>query len=160
YSGAMEYPTIIQMSSKSGEGAGESNVAHELGHQWFYGMVGNDSYNNSAVDESFAQFAGDYFNYYMKGEIDSKGNIDFTKIPSFIAPENQDAYIKGEEQLITDSGRINRPLDQYPSGRIYMDIVYRKGSIALKDLYGKVGQKKFDQIMKTYVAQNKFTNAT
>ncbi|TCP70034.1 M1 family metallopeptidase [Baia soyae] len=139
----MEYPTIIQMGEYSNEGANMSLV-HELAHQWFYGMIGNNPYRDPALDESFTTFADMYFHEY-----DTKGKYGFKTHLSY-----SEKAIKGM------SGAINRPLDQYPSSSDYNEYVYGKGYIALIDLYYKVGEKKFDQIMKTYFAQNKFTNAT
>ena len=49
--GGMEYPTIVS-SEPSG-----ITIAHELAHQWFYGIVGNDQYHEPWLDESFATWA-------------------------------------------------------------------------------------------------------
>ena len=35
----------------------EGTVAHEVGHQWFYNLVGDDQLDDPWLDESFAQFA-------------------------------------------------------------------------------------------------------
>ena len=38
-------------------------LAHELAHQWFYGIVGDDEYNSPWLDEGFTDYATDlYFN--------------------------------------------------------------------------------------------------
>ncbi|MGE0992691.1 M1 family metallopeptidase [Bacillus sp. GMa5/2] len=137
----MEYPTIVQLGEYSNKGANMSLV-HELAHQWFYGMIGNNPYLDPALDESFTTFADIYFNEY-----DTKGKSGFKKSLSY-----------SEEVIKELSGVINRPLDQYANGD-YDRYVYGKGYIALIDLYYKVGEKKFDQIMKTYFEQNKFSNA-
>ncbi|MCK7481703.1 MAG: hypothetical protein M0C28_34445 [Candidatus Moduliflexus flocculans] len=34
----------------------ESTVAHEVGHQWFYHLVGNDQLDDPWLDESLTQF--------------------------------------------------------------------------------------------------------
>ena len=46
--GDMEYPTIVF------SGMSRITMAHELAHQWFYGVVGNDQYAEPWLDESFA----------------------------------------------------------------------------------------------------------
>ncbi|ANS51765.1 hypothetical protein BM86_23920 [Bacillus thuringiensis] len=138
---AMEYPTIVQMGEYLEEYV-NAPLVHELAHQWFYGMVGNDPYYDPALDECFADFAHKYFMKY-----DTKGEYDF----------KNDELIT--EEVIKSPGAINRPLDQYPYGE-YGKYIYMKGPIALVDLYDKVGEPKFDQIMRIYFAKNKFTNAT
>jgi hypothetical protein len=50
--GGMEYGTIV--FSQPGRGT----IAHELAHQWFFGIVGNDEYREPWLDESFAAWAG------------------------------------------------------------------------------------------------------
>ena len=41
----------------------ESTVAHEVGHQWFYNLVGDDQLDDPWIDESLTQFAT--LQYYM-----------------------------------------------------------------------------------------------
>ncbi|MDQ0415883.1 hypothetical protein J2Z48_000041 [Croceifilum oryzae] len=138
----MEYPTIIQMGDYSNK-ATKLSFVHELAHQWFYGMIGNDPYQNPALDEAFAVFADQYFNEY-----DTKGKNGFKH---YLSDKN--------ESIVRLPGVINRPLNQYGPNE-YGKYIYGKGGIALIDLYYKVGEQKFDQIMKTYFEKNKFTNAT
>jgi aminopeptidase N len=46
--GGMEYPTIIFTNR------GKITISHELAHQYFYGIVGDDQYQAPWLDESFA----------------------------------------------------------------------------------------------------------
>lgn len=50
----MEYPmlTLCGGSFPSNKGL----IAHEVGHNWFYGMVGNNETYRAALDEGFTQF--------------------------------------------------------------------------------------------------------
>jgi hypothetical protein len=49
--GGMEYPTVIFTEP------GRLTVSHELAHQWWYGIVGNDEYAEPWLDESFATWS-------------------------------------------------------------------------------------------------------
>jgi aminopeptidase N len=49
----MEYPGVV-FDVPSTEAA-----AHEIGHQWFYGIVGNDEYRAPWLDESFTVYITD-----------------------------------------------------------------------------------------------------
>lgn len=51
--GGMEYPGFILSQTSS------TPVIHELGHQWFYGIVGDDEYNSPWLDEGFTDYATD-----------------------------------------------------------------------------------------------------
>src|SRR5699024_8398409 len=54
-SGGMEYPGIVTVMD-SLQGYAEI-IAHEIAHQWFYGVVSNDAFHDPLVDEGMTQFA-------------------------------------------------------------------------------------------------------
>jgi hypothetical protein len=60
--GGMEYPQLVM------EVPSDFVTIHELAHQWWFGMVGDDEYEVPWLDESFASYAtdvylGDYGSY-------------------------------------------------------------------------------------------------
>ncbi|MGI3198995.1 M1 family metallopeptidase [Streptomyces sp. GLT-R25] len=57
FGGGMEYPGLVLLGTTE-EG---SAVVHEVAHQWWYGIVGNDEYGAPWLDESFAQYANARF---------------------------------------------------------------------------------------------------
>jgi hypothetical protein len=57
FGGGMEYPGLVLLGTTE-EG---SAVVHEVAHQWWYGIVGNDEYRAPWLDESFAQYANARF---------------------------------------------------------------------------------------------------
>jgi len=60
-SGGMEYPTLITAGTSFWPGAHESNpeevVIHEFGHQYWYGMVGTNEFEESWLDEGFNTYS-------------------------------------------------------------------------------------------------------
>ncbi|MBT2447413.1 M1 family peptidase [Streptomyces sp. ISL-43] len=51
--GGMEYPGfVLDLVSTTA-------LTHEIAHQWFYGIVGDDQYNNPWLDEAFTDYATD-----------------------------------------------------------------------------------------------------
>ncbi|GAA0588896.1 M1 family aminopeptidase [Streptomyces crystallinus] len=51
--GGMEYPGfVLDLVSTTA-------LTHEIGHQWFYGIVGDDEYTSPWLDESFTDYATD-----------------------------------------------------------------------------------------------------
>ncbi|NDI33926.1 M1 family metallopeptidase [Chengkuizengella sediminis] len=63
---SMEYPGIVTISSLD-------SLVHEIAHQWFYGMISNDPFDESWLDEGFTTFATSYyfFDYWNYSEQDS-----------------------------------------------------------------------------------------
>ena len=53
--GGMEYPGFVLDLVSS------TALAHELAHQWWYGIVGDDEYTSPWLDESFADYATDLY---------------------------------------------------------------------------------------------------
>ncbi len=51
--GGIEFPTHIQL----GAGVPNIHLVHEIAHQWFYGVAGNDQYAHPFLDEALATYA-------------------------------------------------------------------------------------------------------
>lgn len=64
FGGGMEYPGLVLLGTTE-EG---SAVVHEVAHQWWYGIVGNDEYASPWLDESFAQYANARFYGWETGD--------------------------------------------------------------------------------------------
>lgn len=52
-SGGIELPQHILL----GAGVSKEHLVHEVAHQWFYGIVGNDQYRDPWLDEGLAKYA-------------------------------------------------------------------------------------------------------
>jgi aminopeptidase N len=58
FSDAREYPGFILLLLDHGYSpTTHEDVAHEIGHQWFYGLVGNDQGRDPWLDEGLASWA-------------------------------------------------------------------------------------------------------
>lgn len=59
--GGMEYPTLFTAGSRwlnpEGGGSPEGVTVHEAGHQFWYGIVGNNEFENAWMDEGFNTFS-------------------------------------------------------------------------------------------------------
>ena len=52
--GGIEYPAAIQLGSRQDR---DATVSHEVAHEWFYGLVGDDQARDPWVDEALATYA-------------------------------------------------------------------------------------------------------
>ncbi|RUT45484.1 M1 family peptidase [Paenibacillus anaericanus] len=137
---AVEFSRMIQMGMIQGQPdiANNSAFVHEIAHQWFHSLIGNDSETESFLDEGFADYSMVYF--YEKQEVPLNGFklIQFDEV-------SLDSPIVSTNDTVGDS----------PDA-----IFYKKGRQAIYELYRTLGEEKFDELMQTYFDQYVYKNAT
>jgi len=113
----------------------ESTVAHEVGHQWFYNLVGDDQLDDPWLDESLTQFAT--LQYYAD-EYGSNGEQGFRN------------SLESRWQSI---GRakipISLPVAEY-TDQEYSAIVYGRGGLFFVALKAEMGTQTFDAFIREY----------
>ncbi|MGG4394549.1 M1 family metallopeptidase [Paenibacillus thiaminolyticus] len=137
---AVEFSRLIQMGliGPDRNPATDSVFVHEIAHQWFHSIIGNNSETESFLDEGFADFAMCYF-------FESKGDKinGFDGIRSYAIPADLP---------------INSVNDK--AGDLWQLLFYKNGRLAIYELYRTVGEEKFDAFMKEYFKRNAYRNAT
>lgn len=152
----IEYPGMIAITSRiytvnsnyRGAPASvymESTVAHEVGHQWFYNLVGDDQLDDPWLDEALAQFAT--LQYYAN-EYGASGEEGFRN-----SLESRWASV-GYADI-----PIGMPVAAY-SGQEYGAIVYGRGPLFFVALRDQMGQEDFDQFIKEYTESLSWDIAT
>lgn len=123
----------------------EATVAHEVGHQWFYNIVGNDQINQPWVDESMTQYlTGLYF-------LDQYGQQGFESY--------RGSWVGRWDSVDQKQMPIGLPAGSY-QGKEYGAIVYGRGPLFVEALAQKMGQAAFDQFLRDYYAANKWGVST
>jgi aminopeptidase N len=120
-------------------------IAHEVGHQWFYNLVGNDQLDEPWLDESLTQFITlQYF-------IDTYGQE---------GGDGFRAYLKGSwERVESKTIPIGLPVRSY-SPLEYGAIVYGRGGLFFEALRDEMGANSFDIFIREYVKTNSWDIAT
>ncbi|MFF0732253.1 M1 family metallopeptidase [Streptomyces chartreusis] len=122
FGGGMEYPGLVLLGTTE-EG---SAVVHEVAHQWWYGIVGNDEYGAPWLDESFAQYANARF--YGWDTRDCWSEVDW---PS-------------------DRTALTNSMAYWAAHRGEYHLVYTAGSCALADLERTLGADTMARLLKRY----------
>jgi len=113
----------------------ESTVAHEVGHQWFYGLVGNDQLDDPWLDESLTQFIT--LQYYTD-QYGAGGANGFK------------SSLEGRWERINKADiPIGLPEASY-EGAEYGAIVYGRGPLFFVALRDEMGSDIFDSFIKEY----------
>lgn len=152
----IEYPGIIallvdlykpggQVRSQSAAALMEGVVAHEVGHQWFYSLIGNDQVNEPWLDEALAQYAT--LIYY--NDIYGQGSADGFR------SSLQRRWARINQADIP----IGRPVRDY-SVEEYSAIVYGRGPLFIEALAETMGQATFAEFLRDYVQSYRWGIAT
>lgn len=122
FGGGMEYPGLVVLGTTEEGGA----VVHEVAHQWWYGIVGNDEYASPWLDESFAQYANARF--YGWDTVDCWSEV----------------YWPSDGSAITNS------MAYWAAHRGEYHLVYTAGPCALADLERTLGAGTMARLLKQY----------
>jgi hypothetical protein len=168
--GGMEYPQLVIIGSSEFK-VGKlplknlsrmfflDVISHEIAHQWFYGILGNNEMEEAWLDEAFATYAeSKYMNWRFPK--DSVENIlGFAK--HFIPQRKPLLEIFRESGIYRSmNGGFDEPVAGKPAYRMknYGTTVYGKGKRILDMLSLVVGDTILDSIFKVYCRKFAFKN--
>ncbi|WP_306291818.1 M1 family metallopeptidase [Paenibacillus sp. RU5A] len=137
---AIEYSRLIQMGQIGINSAPDQDTVfvHEIAHQWFHALIGNNSETESFLDEGFADFSKVYFS------------------------EKQGDTMNGFKSIQFDDSTVDKAIASTNDevGDWASPVYYDKGRQAIYQLYRSVGEEKFDAFMKEYFKRYVYQNAT
>ena len=124
----------------------ETTVAHEVGHQWFYNLVGDNQLDEPWLDEALAQFAT--WQYY--GD----------RYGAAAAQSFETEALKSRWDRLQDADiPIGKRVQDYTDAE-YGAIVYGRGPLFFITLENQIGQATFSTFIKDYVQTYAWQNAT
>ena len=142
----IEYPGIVAITSRIYDVDGmfggapasvymEATVAHEVGHQWFYNLVGDDQLDDPWLDESLTQFVT--LQYYAD-EYGPNGEQGFRN------------SLEGRWDSVERAEiPVGLPVAEY-TGQEYSAIVYGRGALFFVELRDVMGEESFAAFLKEY----------
>ncbi len=153
--GGMEYPNIVYISEDINLYDDYTNViVHEIAHQWWYGLVGNNEYDEAWLDEGLAEMSCLLFyehNPSYNISVSGKKKLLHQNYAMFLDVFHS-VYGKVDQSM-------TRSLNEYKSETEYTYITYVKGNIMFADMQKVMGKKKFLKALKKYFKDNIYTNA-
>ncbi len=154
--GGMEYPqlVIIGMDEDFITRFFELGVIHEVGHQWFYGVVGNNETDEAWLDEGLTTYAE---MRYFEDKYGEQGSL----LKSSFLPPLTEQYYQRSFYYLTHTNGLEKPVltSSHEFTRIplaYVNAAYAKPGLFLKNLEGVLGRPMFDSIMRTYYERYAF----
>jgi hypothetical protein len=154
--GGMEYPTITVISGLSDEKTLDFIIEHELGHNWFYGILASNERTYPWMDEGMNTY---YDLLYMQEKYGTQG---MGIMESAGAGGMKSKFPQDELQFALDvvtgikkDQPINTASDKLANYN-YDVIAYLKAARWLQQVEAYVGKEQFNAAMKQYYEQWKF----
>ena len=161
--GGMEYPMVTVIGGLSSAFQVEMVIAHEVGHNWFYGILGSNERKYPWMDEGMnSSVEAQYGLYHHPSDASGKKNELMDAIPGAgLFGLNKLDYHETtlfEYQLsatVQKDQPINLPAPEFTSLN-YGTIVYKKSALAMNYLRSYIGDDIYNRCMWTYFDEWKF----
>lgn len=154
----VEYPQLFAIGdgyydgpiNTDAHGYFEFTVAHEAVHQWFYGIVGNNQYDDAYIDEGLTNYLSSrvYFGDVYGEEI---GEVAFER--NLVLPFRY--MVEGNNDVI-----VATETDAFPSMNDYVNAVYVKAPMGFAAIHEELGNDAFFGALQAYVEEFRFRVAT
>jgi hypothetical protein len=109
-------------------------TAHEIAHQWWYALVGNDQGRYPYLDEALAIYCEELFMEHYH-------------------PGDQDWWWDFRVTMYAPSGYVDMPAHDFQSWRDYVNAVYLRGALMMQSLRNDLGDKAFFAWLRRYAQQ-------
>lgn len=140
--GGMEYPTLITAFGAGDDSPGyalERTVVHEVGHQYFYGLLASNEFEEAWLDEGFTSYAEDKL---MEQQ--------FGVVPNLAI----------QASFVTDPAPLKLAAWRYRNKDHYAENVYMRAKLVLMAIERQIGKEKMNLIMKMYTKKYRFNHPT
>ncbi|HOZ52356.1 MAG TPA: M1 family metallopeptidase, partial [Chitinophagaceae bacterium] len=144
--GGMEYPNITVIGSVNSASMLETVIIHEVGHNWFYGILGSNEREYPWMDESINSFYENEIHEEISNESNSRKKL---KGADKLNHKLNDIFVYQLGGKSNTDQALNLPSTSFTSLN-YGGIVYQKGPKLLSYLKKYMGETKFENAMKKY----------
>jgi hypothetical protein len=142
--GGMEYPTITVIHIPKGTDKElDLTIEHEVGHNWFYAVLGTDERRYPWLDEGINSY---YDNRYMDLKYPASG------YPAWLAkkiPADGEPVLMNSQAAIHSDQPICTPAEDFTAEN-YQLIAYTKTAVWMKLLQDSLGTSLLDSCMREY----------
>ncbi len=151
----MEYPTLITGGTTLWDPTRltEVEAEHEFGHQYWYGMVATNEFEDAWLDEGINSYTEVNVTAALYGR---ETNIFGRRWANLSDQSAQ--YL--QYLAMPDFDPVTRFAWKFRSSESYGVVTYGKSTTLLKTLEGLVGKDTMDEAMRTYFLRYRFTHPT
>ncbi len=151
--GGMEYPMITIIGNMTSPYELDNVIAHEVGHNWFYGMLASNERDHPWMDEGMNSF---FEMRYMQTRYPGRRMMDAQGLPMGMLTGGKGIDQRQQSELLY---RLNArrnwdsPTNSSSTAFAALDYgttVYAKSALIFDQLYHALGPERFDSCTQTY----------
>ncbi|MDI1355702.1 MAG: M1 family metallopeptidase [bacterium] len=158
--GGMEYPNITVIGDAGSDFELDMVITHEVGHNWFYGVLGSNERDHPFLDEGINSL---YELRYIRAKYGDRKLTTFINRDSTFTLFGLNKYPLWKYHELAFFSALKAHTDQamnlksteYSEGN-YGSIVYSKTAVAFDYLVDYMGEESFDKAMGRYFDNFKF----
>lgn len=148
----IEYPGMTIVADRLWEFGNaylETVIVHEIGHQWFYSLVGNNQVEHPWLDESLTSYTEYVYwrRVYSEDRYQAELNDDRDTYAAYLA--------SGAPDMV-----LNLPVSAYVPNNAYGPIIYVKGPLFFAELEDRLGHDIMLDALQQYVTRHRYDVAT
>ena len=134
-------------------------VAHEIGHQWFMGIVGSNSGMEPWLDESITSYTELIYEEYLWAK---SGKTEKPIALMRYSRETTDLCDVTQLKYMMQRGMLplNQSYYEFKEDSDYLTAIYDEGRRTLYQMEEILGHDEFQSVLREYVRRNAFTNST
>ena len=155
-SGGMEYPMITLITSPDAKKEGlDAVIAHEVGHNWFYGIIASNEREHPWMDEGL----NTYFQFRYEAEKYRSNSVFGSSLPEEVKKLPADEFL-ARIMYAMNSLPAKQPIlthsTSFPNKEEYGIVVYLKTAIWMSILESAMGKENLLNGLKQYFKDWKF----
>jgi hypothetical protein len=157
--GGMEYPNITVISTAGSKDLLEYVIMHEVGHNWFYGILGSNERDHTWMDEGINEYSNiRYWQKKYKGRNEQIIVQEFVQNKLGIAKNLSMSWITyagyANSGKSKDAQPLNLTAEKYTGGNYGQH--YSKTAVFMRYLHHYLGEDKMDEILQDFYRQWEF----
>jgi hypothetical protein len=154
--GGMEYPTLVTGETtwfRDPTYITEQTIAHEFGHQYWYGMVATNEFEDAWLDEGINS-------YTEVRAVDAIFGRNTSVFKRSYANGGDYELQRLEYLYLPDYDPVTRWAFKFRNADSYGGVTYGKSATLLATLESLIGRDTMDEAMRTYFLRYRFTHPT
>ena len=149
----MEYPNVTVIGEEKNAFSLDDVITHEVGHNWFYGMLGTNERDHAWMDEGINSYYEERYieTKYPNQKLVGKMNPGLAEFLDAIQYKHKYEYDFGYQLMARENE--DQPIELTSSAFTDLNYgvsVYGKTSLIFEYLQNYLGKDEFDKIMQQY----------